>query len=73
MEKINAERVTKDLEAISKMLEDYSDEIWCRQEGDETDFDHQPKYVKIAMVDVRTGLFLAKEALSKILDYGIKE
>lgn len=73
MGKINTERVTKDLEVISKMLEDYSDEIWCRQEGNPTDFDHQPKYVKIAMVDARTGLFLAREALKQMLNYGIKE
>ena len=73
MEKITNKRIKEDLEKIAEMLADYNSDIWCRQEGDPNDYDHQSKLVRLAMADVRTGLFIAREALYKLTALEVKE
>ena len=73
MEGITNRRLAQDLESIRGMLKDYSEAIWCRQEGSPADYDHQMKLVRLAMCDVRTGLFLAQEALRKLTEVGVIE
>lgn len=73
MEKITNKRIKEDLEKIAEMLADYNSDIWCRQEGDPNDYDHQPKLVRLAIGDVRNGLFIAREALHKLVELEVKE
>jgi hypothetical protein len=73
MEGITNRRIAQDLESIRNMLNDYGGAIWCRQEGNPADYDHQMKLVRIAMCDVRTGLYLAQEALRKLNEIGVIE
>lgn len=73
MKNITNKSVKEDINVIIELLCRYRDAIWEKQEGQPAHFDNQPKIVKLAMVDVRTGLCIALEAMKKLRDVEIIE
>jgi hypothetical protein len=55
MKNITNQSVKEDINVIINLLCRYKDAIWENQEGQPAHFDNQPKIVKLAMADVRTG------------------
>jgi len=66
MKDITNQSVKEDINVIIEILCRYQDAIWENQEGQPAHFDNQPKIVKLAMVDVRTGLCIALEAMKTL-------
>lgn len=73
MKNITNQSVKEDINVIIELLCKYRDAIWENQEGQPAHFDNQPKIVKLAMVDVRTGLCIALEAMKKLRDVEVLE
>lgn len=73
MKNITNKSVKEDIEVIINLFCRYRDAIWENQEGQPAHFDNQPKFVKLAMVDVRTGLCIALEAMKKLRNFGVLE
>jgi hypothetical protein len=73
MKNITNQSINEDINVIIKLLCRYRDAIWENQEGQSAHFDNQPKIVKLAMVDVRTGLCIALEAMKKLREIGVLE
>lgn len=73
MKNITNKSVKEDINVIIELLCRYRDAIWENQEGQPAHFDNQPKIVKLAMVDVRTGLCIAFEAMKKLRDVKVLE
>lgn len=51
---------------ISEMFEKYSGAIYESQCNQKAHYDNQPKLIKLAMEDVRCGLFIVKNALNML-------
>ena len=73
MKNITNKSVKEDINVICNLLCRYQDAIWENQEGQPAHFDNQPKIVKLTMVDVRTGLYIALEAMKKLRDVEVFE
>lgn len=73
MKNITNKSVKEDINVICELLYRYKGAIWENQEGQPAHFDNQPKIVKLAMVDVRTGLCIALEAMKKLRDIEVFE
>lgn len=73
MKNITNKSIKEDINVIINLLCRYRDAIWENQEGQPAHFDNQPKIVKLAMVDVRTGLCIALEAMKKLRDIEVFE
>ncbi len=73
MKNITNKSVKEDINVIIELLCRYRDAIWENQEGQPAHFDNQPKIVKLAMVDVRTGLCIALEAMKKLREVEVLE
>lgn len=73
MKNITNKSVKEDIDVIIELLCRYRNAIWENQEGQPAHFDNQPKIVKLAMVDVRTGLCIALEAMKKLRDVEVLE
>lgn len=63
MERIDRNTIQKDLEVIRELTQKYSNAIYERQDGQKGHFDNQPKLVQIAIINARSGLQMAMEAL----------
>lgn len=66
MKNITNQSVKEDINVIIELLCRYRDAIWENQEGQPAHFDNQPEIVRLAMVDVRTGLCIALEAMKNL-------
>lgn len=73
MKNITNKSIKEDISVICNLLDKYNNAIWENQEGQPAHFDNQPKIVKLAMVDVRTGLCIALEAMKKLRDVEVLE
>lgn len=73
MKNITNKSVKEDINVIRELLYRYQDAIWENQEGQPAHFDNQPKIVKLAMADVRIGLWIALEAMKKLRDVEVLE
>lgn len=73
MKNITKKGIDKDTIILSELLHKYSDAIYEPQEGQNAHYDNQIKLVRIAMIDLRTGLYLAKEALNVLSTNDILE
>ena len=73
MKNITNQSINEDINVIIKLLCRYRDAIWEKQEGQPAHFDNQPKIVKLAVTDVRTGLCIALEAMKKLRDVKVFE
>ena len=73
MKNITNQSVKEDINVIIELLCRYRDAIWENQEGQPAHFDNQPTIVKLAMADVRTGLCIAFEAMTKLKEIKVLE
>ena len=73
MKNITKKDIDKDLIKLSELLNKYSNAIYEPQEGQKAHYDNQTKLVRIAMINLRTGLYLAKEALKILSENNILE
>ena len=73
MKLITNKSIKEDISVICNLLDRYNNAIWENQEGQPAHFDNQPKIVKLAMTDVRTGLCVALEAMKKLRDVKVIE
>lgn len=73
MKNITNKSIKEDINVICELLCRYRDAIWENQEGQPAHFDNQPKIVKLAMTDVRTGLCIALEAMKKLREVEVFE
>lgn len=73
MKNITNQSVKEDINVIIELVCRYRDAIWENQEGQPAHFDNQPKIVKLAMADVRTGLCIALEAMTKLREIKVLE
>lgn len=62
--------IKDDLDKILEMSHRYNDFIWAPQENQPDHFDNQPKNTRLAMSDIRVGLYTVKSAMMNILKYG---
>lgn len=67
MKNITRKTIIEDCKTIEALFNKYSDAIWSFKEGEgsKSNFDNQPRLVKIAMIDARTGLHIASQGKSK--------
>ncbi len=73
MKNITKKGIDKDIITLSELAHKYSNAIYEPQEGQKAHYDNQTKLVRIAMIDLRTGLHLAKEALNILSENDILE
>ena len=73
MKNITNEFIEKDISTVAELLDRYNGAIWENQEGQKAHFDNQPKIVRLAMTDVRTGLCVAIEAMKKLREMRVIE
>lgn len=73
MKNITNKSIKEDISVICNLLDKYNNAIWEPQESQKAHFDNQHKVVKLAMVDVRTGLCIALEAMKKLREIGVLE
>lgn len=73
MKNITKKCIDEDLITLSELLHKYSNAIYEPQEGQKAHYDNQTKLVRIAIIDLRTGLYLAKEALNVLSENNILE
>lgn len=73
MKNITRKTIIEDCTTIEALFNKYRDAIWSFKEGEgsKSNFDNQPRLVKIAIVDAKTGLHIASQALDMLKD--IKE
>lgn len=60
--------IKNDFNVITEMLRKYNSFIWENQEGQASHYDSQPKNTRLALADIRTGLFITKMAMNNIID-----
>ena len=73
MNAITKKSIEDDLKIIEQLCAKYKNAIWEGQNAQPAHYDRQLKLVKIAMVDVRTGLSLAESALTTLNECDIIE
>lgn len=61
--------IRDDLDKILDMSHRYNNFIWAPQEGQPDHFDNQPKNTRLAMSDIRVGLYTVKSAMMSILEH----
>ena len=61
--------IRDDLDKILEMSHRYNNFIWAPQEGQPDHFDNQPKNTRLAMSDIRVGLYTVKSAMMNILEH----
>lgn len=59
--------IKDDFDIINGMLRKYNGFIWENQEGQASHYDNQSKSTRLAVADIRTGLFIAKMAMNNII------
>lgn len=64
MKGITNETITNDFLTIDALFQKYADAIWENQEGQKGHFDKQSKLVHVAMCDMRSGLSIARQAIT---------
>lgn len=73
MKNITKKSIEEDYKIISDMFNKYSDAVWENQEAQKAHYDNQSKLVRLAMGDVKTGLFLVSSALTMLIHNEIIE
>ena len=70
MKNITRKTITEDCKTVEALFNKYSNAIYSFKEGEgsKSNFDNQPRLVKIAIVDARTGLRIASQALNMLKD-----
>lgn len=65
---ITKDEMLKDQEILESLFHKYSDNvIWAEQTPDPYHFDRQPKLAQISLLDLRSGLFIAKSGIDMAL------
>lgn len=73
MKNITNKSIKEDFNVTCELLDKYNKAIWENQEGQKAHFDNQPKFVKLAIRDVCTGLCIALEAMKKLREIEVLE
>lgn len=73
MKGITHATIVNDIQTIQGLFAKYADAIWENQEGQKAHFDNQNKLARVAVCDVRSGLFAARQALFMLQDAGVLE
>lgn len=73
MKGITNETIANDLHTIEELFHKYGDPIWENQENQKAHFDNQNKLARVAMCDIRNGLFAARQALIMLQEAGVLE
>lgn len=73
MKNITNKSIKEDFNVTCELFDRYNSAIWENQEGQAAHFDNQPKFVKLAMRDVCTGLHVALEAMRKLREIEVLE
>lgn len=70
MKNITRKTIIEDHKTLEALFNKYNDAIFSFKEGggSKSNFDNQPRLVKIAIVDARTGLHIASQALDMLKD-----
>lgn len=73
MKNITKETIKEDYALINELFEKYCNAIYESQEGQPAHYDNQSKLVKLTIGDIRTGLYIASNALVKLCNIEIIE
>lgn len=66
---ITKEEMLKDQETLENLFHKYSNNIiWEGQTPNPYHFDRQPKLAQVSLLDIRSGLFIAKSGIEMALE-----